>query len=486
MAELVLKADAAGDLTINRHIYGHFAEHLGRCIYDGMWVGEDSDIPNIRGWRKDIVDALIEIRVPNIRWPGGCFAEEYHWRDGVGPREERPKYFDEPNTVGTAEFMDLCEILDTQAYLCGNLAGGTTQEIVDWLDYIRGAGDTPMANLRRSHGRNEPWDRVKFWCFGNESMECGGMMTAEYFAEHFRHIASNVGGVAKVACGPNHENYVWTEKVMRIAGDMMDGLAMHYYTIIGPWANKGDAVDFDAYEWGRTMAKVWYTEELVREHDYIMSRYDPDKRVGLVVDEWGTWFNRPDDASLCWQQNTLRDALVTGTTFNIFQNHCDRVSMANIAQLVNILQALILTEPGDGRMVLTPTYHVFNMYKVHHDATFIPTRLTSEDYTFETHDGGTARLPAINTSASRDADGTIHLSICNVDPDRAHTVSCALQGATVKTVCGTILTDDAMNAHNTYDDPTRLTPSEFSGATLDGDTLTIAMPAKSVVTLALT
>jgi alpha-N-arabinofuranosidase len=497
MNRLTVHLGCAGG-TISRHLYGHFAEHIGRCIYDGMWVGEESPVENIRGWRKDIVDALARLNIPNIRWPGGCFAETYHWRDGIGPRESRPTIYGESNAVGTHEFMDLCEILECDAYLCGNMGSGTVQEMRNWLDYMTGYGPSPMAELRKANGRDEPWNCVKFWCFGNESMGCGGTMRPEYFADVFRHFQTYMGGVYKVACGPNHENYEWTDTLMKIAGKQMDGLAMHYYTIPGPWADKGDAIEFDDGDWFLTMKKCWFTEELVREHSAVMDRYDPEKRVQIIADEWGTWFNRPEGASICYQQNTLRDAMVAAMTFNIFHNHCDRVFMANIAQVVNILQAMILTEPGHGRMLTTPTYHVFEMFNVHQDATFVPVTLETDRYAFDVttidqdtpagrgeygKDGG---LPAIHASASIDSAKVLHISLCNIDPNTPRELTINLDGLADATVTGRILTDTDANAHNTFDEPARVTPTEFDIPAPADTMLTVSLPPKSIVVLAVT
>lgn len=466
-----------GELTICRHIYGQFLEHAGRCVYGGAWVGLDSDIPNTRGWRDDVIEAMQAINVPNIRWPGGNFAEAYHWRNGVGPVDERPKLPGEPNEVGTHEFMDYCDILDCEPYICVNFLSGSCREAAEWLAYMTSDGDDPQAQLRRANGRGEPW-RAAMWVIGNEIMT---RMTVEYFANMFNHWRRYLDGEFVVACGPNHENYAWTDTVMALAGDRADALAMHYYTIPGPWADKGDAIGFPAEDWYITFKKTWFTDELIANHSAIMDRYDPDKRVKIVVDEWGTWYNRDKGVSITWQQNTLRDAVMAGVSLNIFNNRCDRVFMTNISQSVNILQALILTDNDNRRMLRTPTYHVFEMFKVHQDATLLPTETACGTYAV-----GGEGIEAVSVSASRDGDGKVHVSLVNIDPNGDRAITCELRGIAATRVSGRILAAEAMDEHNTFDQPDRLVPTEFTGATLAGETLSVKLPAKSVVVLELT
>ncbi|MHC4561885.1 MAG: alpha-N-arabinofuranosidase [Planctomycetota bacterium] len=476
MNKVVIHADR-GEQTISRHIYGQFLEHTGRCVYGGAWVGLDSDIANSRGWRNDVIDALLKMEAPNMRWPGGNFAERYRWRDGVGPVEQRPVYPDEPNEVGTHEFMDLCGILDCEPYLCANLLTGSCRQAAEWQTYMTSDGDDELAALRRANGREEPWN-VPFWVIGNEIMTT---MTPEYFSSVFNLWTNYVSGECIIACGPNHENYDWTDTVMRLAGDRADALAMHYYTIAGPWADKGDTIGFSEDDWFQILKNALYTEELLVNHSAIMDRYDPDARVKIVIDEWGTWYNREEGAALTWQQNTLRDAVMAGVSLNIFNNHCRRVLMTNISQVANVLQAMILTDENNRRMLLTPTYHVFEMFTPHHDATLLPTEVTCESYEFDTDN-----IPALSVSASRDEAGKVHISLCNMHPNRAMDVACELRGVTTGAISGRILTAEAMDEHNTFDEPDRLTPTEFTGATLTDAKLSVALPGKSVVMLELT
>jgi alpha-N-arabinofuranosidase len=487
---LVINADL-GKTTINRHIYGHFSEHLGRCIYGGYWVGHDSPIPNVRGIRSDVVDALRRMGIPNLRWPGGCFADEYHWEDGIGPYESRPCMVNthwggvtENNHFGTHEFMDLCEQLGCEPYICGNLGSGTVREMQQWVEYLTMDGQSPMADLRRKNGRDAPW-KVRFWGVGNENWGCGGRMRPEFYADQYRRYATycrDLGGnrLFKVACGPNSANYWWTHVLMREAAPQMDGLALHYYTVPGEWSSKGPATGFGEDQWFATLKKALLMEELVTKHAVVMDHYDAERRVALVVDEWGAWYDveRGTNPRFLYQQNSLRDALVAGLTLNIFNGHADRVRLANLAQTVNVLQSVILTE-GE-RMLLTPTYHVFEMYRVHHDATLLPVDLACEDYAY-----GEGSIPGISASASSDRQGQVHLSLCNLHPSRTAQVSCELRGMTPAAVTGRVLTAGAMDAHNTFDEPEVVRPAPFHGAALDGQMLSVNLPARSVVVLAL-
>jgi alpha-N-arabinofuranosidase len=478
-----------GKERISKYIYGHFSEHLGRCIYGGFWVGRESGIPNTRGIRNDIVEALRKIELPVLRWPGGCFADEYHWQDGIGPHENRPGMVNthwggvtENNHFGTHEFMDLCEQLGCEPYICGNVGSGTVREMQQWVEYLTSAGRSPIADLRRANGREDPWS-IRFWGVGNENWGCGGGMRPEFYADQYRRYATycrNFGQnrLYKIACGASDTDYNWTKVLMREASSFMDGLSLHYYTVAGTWAAKGSATEFGEGEWFTTLKKALFMDELIARHSKIMDRYDPEKGVGLIVDEWGTWYDVEPGTNpgFLYQQNTLRDALVAGATLNILNNHCERVYMANLAQTVNVLQALVLTE-GEG-MVLTPTYHVFEMYRAHQDAVLLPTDLNCVSYEYDEE-----AIPAISVSASRDDEGKVCLSLCNLDCGREMSVSCELRGTKPTHVAGRVLTAEAMNAHNTFDRPTVVKPTAFDGATLTGSTLLVHLPAKSVVVL---
>ncbi len=491
MASLLIHADL-GTHVIDRHIYGHFSEHLGRCIYGGYWVGEDSAIPNIRGIRTDVVEALRAIRIPNLRWPGGCFADEYHWMDGIGPRENRPRMINthwggvtEDNRFGTHEFLDLCGQLECEPYICGNLGSGTVQEMSQWVEYVNSDAKSPMADLRRANGREEPWG-VKFWGVGNENWGCGGNMRPEYYADEYRRYqcycrSYGENKLYKIACGPNGENYHWTDVLMREAAGRMAGLALHYYAGMGGEGLAKSATEFGQAEWFYIVKKAGRMEELISKHAAVMDRYDPEQRVAMIVDEWGTWYAVEPETNpgFLYQQNTLRDAMVAALTLNIFNDHCDRVRMANIAQTVNVLQAMILTE-GD-KMLLTPSYHVFEMYKVHQNAMLLPVELDAGQYEFEGDS-----VCQVSASASRDEQGKVNISLVNVDPERTVEIAVEVRGMACSTVSGRILTAEAMNAHNTFDVADAVGPVEFDGARIRGGQLAVKLPAKSVVVLTLT
>jgi alpha-N-arabinofuranosidase len=478
-----------GKKQISKYIYGHFSEHLGHCIYGGFWVGEDSSIPNTRGIRNDVVEALRKVDIPVLRWPGGCFADEYHWQDGIGPYEDRPSMVNthwggvtENNHFGTHEFLGLCEQLDCEPYICGNVGSGTVREMQQWVEYITFDGQSPMADLRRANGHEEPWV-IRFWGVGNENWGCGGNMRPEFYADLYRRYAtycrnSGQSTLYKIACGAPDTNYDWTEVLMREAGRFMDGLSLHYYTVTHNWAVKGSATQFDEGEWFATLKKALVMDEIITNHSTIMDRYDPEKRVGLIVDEWGTWYDVEPGTppGFLYQQNSLRDALVAGVTLNIFNGHCERVTMANIAQTINVLQAMILTK--DDKMILTPTYHAFEMYKVHQDATLLPIDMDCAAY-----EHGDESIPTLSVSASRDDAGKVHLSLCNLDPRQAASISCELRGMAPTRASGRVLTAEAINAHNTFDQPEVVKPAAFEGVTLTDNILLLDVPAKSLVVL---
>jgi len=490
-AQITVHADQASH-TINPNIYGHFAEHLGRCIYEGIWVGEDSTIPNTRGIRKDVVDALKAINIPVLRWPGGCFADEYHWKDGIGPREQRPQIINthwggvvENNHFGTHEFLDLCEQLETEPYVCGNVGSGSVEEMMQWVEYMTSDADSPMANLRRQNGREQPW-KVRYFGVGNESWGCGGNMRPEYYADQFRRyntFVKNYSGnrVYRIACGANSADYNWTEVLMREAGRRMNGLSLHYYTIsTGDWNRKGSATDFAEKDWHATLRRTLTMDELISKHGEIMDRHDPRKRVGMIVDEWGTWHDVEPGTNpgFLYQQNTLRDALVAALNFHIFHAHADRVVMANIAQTVNVLQAMILTDKE--RMALTPTYHIFEMYQVHQGASRLPLDLEAGSYRL-----GDTEMPQLSASASRTPSGKIHLSIVNTHPHQAAELDCRFEGVSPQRATGRVLTSDVLNAHNTFEQPNQVRPNDLSDLTISEGLLKANLPPKSVAVIEL-
>ncbi len=485
--KLSLHLDKASS-RINPNIYGHFAEHLGRCIYGGLWVGEDSPIANTHGIRNDVVEALRRLHVPVLRWPGGCFADEYHWKDGVGPRQQRRRLINnhwgsvvENNHFGTHEFMDLCEQIGAAPYVCGNLGSGTVEEMMQWVEYMTCRADTPMVEWRRRNGRDEPW-RLPYFGVGNENWACGGNMRPEFYADNFRRyntFVKNFSGnvVQRIACGSAGDDTRWTQVLMREAGTHMNGLSMHWYSIpTNNWSLKGSATEFGEEEWFSTLAQTLRMDEIIAAHERIMDEHDPSRRVGLVVDEWGTWYDVEPGTNpgFLYQQNTLRDALAAAINLNIFHKHCDRVTMTNIAQMVNVLQAIILTEQD--KIVLTPTYHVFDMYKGHQGATSIPVDVDAPEYQY-----GSQSLPRVHASASRDGQGCIHVSIVNLHPSEGIRLTILVS---VRNVKGTALTASTINAMNTFESPNQVEPTFFDSFESASGALHVAMPAKSVVVLA--
>lgn len=488
---VVINADQ-GKYTIDKNIYGHFAEHLGRCIYGGFYVGEDNKvIPNVAGVRTDVIEALKDLKVPVLRWPGGCFADTYHWMDGIGPKEDRPTIVNqwwggvtEDNSFGTHDFLNMCEAIGAEPYLAGNVGSGEVKELADWVQYVNHDGVSPMANLRKENGREKPWN-VKYWGVGNEMWGCGGNMTPEYYANLYRQYAtfmsdwSNTSKLFRIASGANEADYHWTEVLMRdIPKGLIEGVALHNYSVID-WGNKGPATGFTEETYFATMEDALDMEELVTRHSTIMDKYDPEKKIALIVDEWGGWYDVEPGTNpgFLYQQNTMRDAMIAGTTLNIFHNHADRVRMANLAQAINVLQAVILTD--EEKMLLTPTYHVMKMYNVHQDATLLPLELDNNaKYTF-----GGKQLPAISASASVDAAGAVHVSLVNIDASKSQEVVLNLRGTDNRKVAGTVLKSAKIQDYNTFENPGKIVPTEFKDFKVKGDQVTIKMAPFSVVVL---
>jgi len=481
---LVTVNEFEGKDVINRHIYGHFSEHLGHCIYDGLWVGENSAIPNVNGVRKDILDAMKEIKVPNLRWPGGCFADEYHWKDGIGPKESRPSMVNthwggvtEDNSFGTHEFLNMCEYVGTEPYICANVGSSTVQEIAQWVEYMTFDGKSPMADLRRENGRDKPW-KVKFIGIGNETWGCGGNMTPDYYSDvcrrysvYMRNFSGN--NLYKIGVGANSADYNWTEVVMRNAQGSFNGLSLHYYT-----GGNGRALEFDDAKYYQTITRGYRIEEIISKHSTIMDKYDPGKRVGLMVDEWGVWHTVEEGTNpgFLYQQNSMRDAIVAAMTLNIFNNHCDRVRMGNIAQFVNVLQALFLTK--DEKMIKTPTYYVYDMYKVHQDATMLPSNVNGQ----VTED----KVPEVIVSASKNSEGEINISFVNVSLTKDNDIDCVITSDNdYKANGGQILVSKDIHGHNSFEKPDEVKNVAFKDYSIKGNRLSFKLPAKSVVTICL-
>lgn len=494
-----LRPDTPGPV-ISRHIYGQFAEHLGRSVYEGIWVGPDSPIPNLRGIRSDVVGALKAIKVPVIRWPGGCFADEYHWRDGIGDPAKRPlrknNWWDGPesNAFGTHEFFDFAEQIGAEAYLSVNVASSNPSEMREWIEYLTSKGRDSLAQERRANGRDAPF-KVPFIGIGNESWGCGGNMTPEYYANELRRFGTffhkqgwgfhnNQDNTAlRVASGANNFDTNWTDVVTKNAGHHMDAISLHYYTVTtGEWPNRNraSATGFAKSEWLEILYQASRMDAVLKAHEAVLDKNDPKKRIGLFVDEWGSWYGPTPGTNHAHleQQNTLRDAVLAGVTLNIFHAHAERVRMANIAQAVNVLQAMLLTDGA--KMARTPSYYVFAMYLPFQDAISLPVELTAP-----TLMSGKDSFPAFNMTAARGADGRTYVAVANLDPDRGQSIQLSLGGLSARSVSGQVLTHTRMDAHNIPGEAEVIFPQPFKGARLTAGTLRLDVPSKSVVVVRL-
>lgn len=505
--QLTIHPDQAQNV-IPKEIYGQFAEHLGRCIYGGIWVGPDSDIPNINGYRKDVFEALKELEVPVLRWPGGCFADEYHWRDGIGPQENRRLMVNtnwggtvENNSFGTHEFLNLCEMLGIEPYISGNVGSGTVQEMAEWVEYMNSDSNSTIANERRKNGREKPWN-VKYFGVGNESWGCGGNMTIEYYVGEYRRYntyARNYGDnrLFRIASGANGGDTHWMDVAMRECRHNMDGISVHFYAVRDwgseddpitgiPMGKKGSALVFTDQEYYEIVSKSLELEDIIRAHAAVMDRYDPEKKVAIMFDEWGTWFNVEPGTNPGWlyQQSTVRDAIVAASSLDIFHKYTDRVKMANIAQIVNVLQSMILTNeknPMD-HCIVTPTYHVFKMYNVHKEATYVPSDLVCNYISVNAKE----QVPTVSRTVSKDQNGVMHLSLTNMDLNHSHTVAVSVDGMKLKGSEGQILTADDVHAYNDFGKSDVVKPVAFTGAKVNKQgQLLVTLPAHSVVTLTL-
>ena len=469
MAKLIINEENRKS-RIEPEVYGHFSEHLGRCIYEGIYVGEDSDIPNVNGMRTDVVEARKELKVPMLRWPGGCFADEYHWKDGIGPKENRKKMINthwggvvEDNSFGTHEYMELCRQLGCKTYVNGNLGSGTVQEMSEWVEYMTFEGVSPMADLRRENGHEEPW-RIDFFGVGNENWGCGGNMTPEFYGNEYRRYQTYVRNydkkkpVKKVCCGANVDDYYWTEGVLKTAfantkeedeqHGFMDYLSLHYYVHPEGWKKKGSSTDFNGEVWYKTLGKALYMDELVTRHGAIMDQYDPDKEIGMCVDEWGSWYKAEP-----------------GTNPGF------------LAQMVDVLQAVLLTE-GE-KMIKTPTYHVMHMYRYHQGADLVESALSgvSEIGTEEW------KVPQITESVSVDRDGVLTITLTNLSIEAAEDIEIQFAGKGYTVQEAKIVTNTDMHAMNTFDAPEEVTETDFTAYTADTEGIRLTIPKNSVLAL---
>jgi alpha-N-arabinofuranosidase len=482
---------------IDRNIFGQFAEHLGHGIYDGIWVGKDSSIPNTRGIRNDVVAALKAIKVPNVRWPGGCFGDYYHWRHGIGANRPVTINTDwggvtEPNTFGTHEFMDFVDQIGSNAYVSLNVGSGTVNEAADWMEYMTTALPTTLAKERAANGHPAPY-AVTMLGLGNESWDCGGGMTPEYYASQMKAYSRFVNNknpdqqtknkMLKIAVGPGGDGprwNEWTEVVMKAYKEHtwawdIQGLSMHNYTVID-WKTKYPSINFDEKQYAEILSETLKTDDLIKTHSAIMDKYDPEKKVALIVDEWGTWYAPypGSNPGFLVQQNSVRDAVVAALNINVFARHADRVRGANIAQMINVLQSMIITDKE--KMVLTPTYYVFKMYVPFQDATVVPVTYNAGYYSV---DSLKFKLPRIDAIAAKDTNGKLWIAVTNVDPNQAAQVELSVAGLKAKTVSGETLTGAKVDSINTFDAPNTVVPKKISGSISNGK-IELKLEPKSV------
>jgi len=485
---------------IDRNLFGQFAENLGHGLYEGIWVGPDSPIPNTRGIRNDVVAALKELKVPNVRWPGGCFADQYHWRKGIGPAANRPATLNsawggvvDTNAFGTDEFMDFIQQIGSQAYVSVNVGSGTPQEAAEWLQYMTDAQPTALAKERAANGHPDPY-KVGFLGIGNESWDCGGAMTADYYASQMKIYSRFVENdnpaqkgadhMLKIAVGPGVPETEWTETIMKAWQHHswawnIDGLSLHWYTVPNGWPPSTPSQDFGVADYDKTLKTTLFMDEFLRKQEVVMDKYDPQKKVALVVDEWGAWHAPAPETNKDFlvQQNSLRDAILASLNLNIFARHADRVRMSNIAQMINVLQAMILTDKEE--MVLTPTYYVFKMYRPFQDATFIPVTFDAGSYT-----NGSVTLPRMDAVAAKDASGKLWLEITNLDPEKPLEIDADIAGTSAKSANGETLTAKAVDSVNTFAKPKAAVPKPISAKLKDGK-LILTVEPKSVTVISL-
>ncbi|MGQ8365504.1 alpha-N-arabinofuranosidase [Glaciecola sp. 1036] len=494
MAEVSVSLDTDNTgAVINKNIYGQFMEHLGRGIYEGVWVGPESDIPNTNGYRDDVLQALKDLQVPLLRWPGGCFADEYHWEDGIGPNAERKRTVNttwggviDDNSFGTHEFMNLAEMLGADAYVNGNLGTGSPKEMAQWVEYMTSDSESSLANLRRENGRDKPW-RLHFFAIGNETWGCGGSMDADYYVDLYKHYATFIKTPANnkptlIASGGTDFRTDYTEALMSMESYWSynkGAISHHYYTLpTSDWSKKGSALNFPESEWASTMSRTLKIEDILKTNIEIMDKYDPDEEIGFYLDEWGTWYDVTEgDPGFLYQQNSLRDAVVAALNLNIYHKYAKRVQMTIIAQMVNVLQAMILTDKE--KMLLTPTYHVFRMHIPFQDATYVPIELDGN----ETYGQGEHQVPKINASAARGKDGKLWITLVNVDPNNDEVINL---GSAYKRITGEILTAETMDAHNTFKDPNAVRPTSFEVSPAENGELVITLPPKAIIVAQLT
>ena len=477
--------------TIERDIFGQFAEHLGTGVYGGVWVGPSSSIPNVRGMRTDVVQALRAIKVPVVRWPGGCYADEYHWREGIGPADQRPVRLNaswgnaiEPNGFGTDEFMDFLGQIGAEAYVSVNIGSGTAAEAADWLEYMTADKPTTLAKARAANGHPAPY-RVKYLGLGNENWGCGGAMSADHYVEEmkrFSHYARNLNPaqtgsavMKRMAVGWDGDNSDYTEAVMKAWASKVwswdiEGVSLHAYST-GGWPPHLASTGFGEDDYAALIRDSLRMEGLIARQSAIMDRYDPAKKLALAVDEWGAWLSATPgtNAGFLQQQNSLRDAVLASLNLNIFMRHADRVRMSNIAQMANVLQAMVLTDGP--RMILTPTYYVYRLYAPFQGAMLEPVSFEAGVYR--------PGIPRLDAVAARDAKGRLWVAITNIDPNRPAEIALRKSQGAAGSVFAETLTAGRVESINTFDAPNLVAPKPLPVSTSDG-LLRLTLPPKSV------
>ena len=484
---------------ISRDIFGQFAEHLGTGIYGGIWVGRNSNIPNVRGIRTDVVRALRALRVPNVRWPGGCFGDNYHWRNGIGPAAKRPATLNpdwggvvEPNAFGTHEYFDFLSQIGAEAFISENIGSGTVEEAADWFEYMTSDKPTTLGRLRAANGHLAPY-KVKYLGLGNESWGCGGAMTPEHYVEEMKRFArftrnynpaqngehAGASAMKRIAVGWDSGNSDYTEAVMKAWKDKVwswdiEGLSLHGYTVTEGWPPHKPSIDFTEADYAKTIQATLKMNDWVAKQAAIMDKYDPDKKIALFVDEWGDWWapNPGSNPGFLQQQNSLLDGIVAALNLNIFMRHADRVRGANIAQMINVLQAMILTDGP--KMVLTPTYHVYRMYVPFQEATFVPLQFDAGIYR-----NGDVSIPRVDAVAARDNEGRLWVALTNIDPSEQASMTISVPGVVAHAATGELLTAPAVDSHNSFDRPNAVQPVPYRGSILNGHLL-FELPARSV------
>ena len=494
--------------TVSPDLYGHFTEHIGGVIYDGIWVGEDSKIPNLGGIRQSLVDHLRRIRPSVVRWPGGCFADSYSWRDGIGPRTARPRRTNfwindsflqkapdarvkfDPNEFGTNEFMHFCRLIGAEPYLAANLRSNTARDFYQWVEYCNApAGATTLSDERAAGGDQDPF-AVRFWGVGNESWGCGGNFTPEEYAMEFRRFTAWVPSygvpLAFVGSGPNGGDVDWTRRFFSalLARDRgllrsLYGWAMHYYC---GTTGKGDAIHFTVGDWYELLAKALRMESLILEHWAAMAEYDPEHRVKLIVDEWGAWHHagtEVDPSHLFGQTSTMRDALIAGLTLDTFNRHADKVAMANVAQLINNLHSLFLAHQE--HFIATPNFDVFEMYSAHHHGQSLRTLFNIPE--IQNRPGEPESVPALAGSASL-RDKRLVLSVVNTHASEARQAKISIRGGAPRSGTGRVLAADDIHAHNSFEQPDAVRSRDVSVA-VAGPVVLHQFPPASVTVLQL-